>query len=99
LGSEVDHTGGVLPAHGLQLGQNLQLTGFKSANNSPKQSVMQLAIDRKEKFLVAPGWLTGAWNKDGHHGYWHIEHPHVVIAHIVGIGGQHQHGKKIAFKV
>jgi hypothetical protein len=41
----------------------------------------------------------GGWNKDGWHGYWHIDHPHSVMAHMVGIGGKHQHGKKLGFKV
>ena len=54
---------------------------------------------RREKFLLAPGWLMGGWNKDGWHGYWHIDQPHVVIAHMVGIGGKHQQGKKLGFKV
>jgi hypothetical protein len=41
----------------------------------------------------------GAWNRHGWNGFWHIEHPHVVMAHMVGIGGQHQQGKKLGFKV
>lgn len=41
----------------------------------------------------------GAWNKDGHKGYWHVDRPHAVTAHMVGIGGKHQHGKKLGFKV
>lgn len=60
---------------------------------------MQLREDRKESFLLAPGWLMGAWNKDGERGYWHIDRPHAVIAHMVGIGGKHQQGKKLGFKV
>ena len=41
----------------------------------------------------------GGWNKDGWHGYWHVDRPHSVMAHMVGIGGKHQHGKKLGFKV
>lgn len=41
----------------------------------------------------------GAWNKDGWHGYWHVERPHAVMAHMVGMGGKHQQGKKLGFKV
>jgi hypothetical protein len=41
----------------------------------------------------------GGWNKDGWHGYWYIDRPHSVMAHMVGMGGQHQNGKKLGFKV
>ena len=62
--------------------------------------VLQVVDARREKFLLAPSWLIGGWGHDaGMQGYWHIDQPHVVFAHMVGIGGKHQHGKKLGFKV
>jgi hypothetical protein len=61
--------------------------------------LVQAARDRRESFLIAPGWLMGAWNKDGDKGYWHVDRPHAVMAHMCGMAGKHQHGKKLGFKV
>jgi hypothetical protein len=59
---------------------------------------VQALEETRESFLLAPGWLMGGWNKDGWNGYWHVDRPHSVMAHMVGIGGKHQHGKKLGFK-
>ena len=62
--------------------------------------VLQVVDARREKFLLAPSWLIGAWDGDaGMQGYWHIDQPHVVMAHMVGIDGLYEHGKKLGFKV
>ena len=63
------------------------------------RAVLQLVAQRRERLLLAPGWLMGAWHQHGRRGYWHVPRPHAVMAHMVGSGGAHQHGKKLAFKV